>query len=165
MKKNKQDNNPQQKTKGGKRGLIFIISGVLVVLSVFGLTLLLVGSSDNNGGNDVEPGRSYDPLISELTGSEVYDPCDDDVVAEELPLCYVDTIYPLDFLNRFKSQPTECWVAVNGFAYNVTQGEGGYEYPGSESLDDLCGQDASERFDMDQVDPPPLEYLEGSVSG
>ena len=67
------------------------------------------------------------------------------------------------FLSRLRSTPDRCWVVINGYVYDVTQGDDGYEYPGTGSPDDLCGQDATERFRSDGVPYPDLRFLKGGL--
>ena len=76
-----------------------------------------------------------------------------------------DTSYSTDFLRRFRSSPNDCrcWIAVNGVAYDVMPAVGGYEYPGSGSILDLCGQDATEHFRVNDIDPPDIKFGRGSV--
>ena len=73
--------------------------------------------------------------------------------------------YPPDFLERFRSQPNECrcWIAVNGVAYDVMPAVGGYEYPGPGSIEDWCGQDATEHYRANDIDPPDVKFARGSV--
>ena len=76
-----------------------------------------------------------------------------------------DTSYPTDFLRRFRSSPNECrcWIAVNGVAYDVMPAVGGYEYPGPGSILDLCGQDATEHFRVNDIDPPDIKFGRGII--
>ena len=71
--------------------------------------------------------------------------------------------YRMVFLSRLRSTPDRCWVVINGYVYDVTQGDDGYEYLGTGSLDDLCGQDATERFRSDGVPYPDLRFLKGHL--
>ena len=153
------DNENSKKKTGGKRGLYLVVA-LLAVALVAGVVLLVLNR---------EKGEPEDPTIEKIVTQsgeiiEVYNPCVDDELKEKPLSCFTDTNYSLDFLGRFRSSPERCWVAVDGYAYDVTPGEDGYEYPGpGGTLDHLCGQDASERFATDSVAPPEREYLEGSV--
>ncbi|MCY4424968.1 MAG: S-layer homology domain-containing protein [Acidimicrobiaceae bacterium] len=73
--------------------------------------------------------------------------------------------YSLDYLRRFQSHPDECecWIAVNRVAYDVMPAVGGYEYPGPGSIADLCGQDATEHFRVNDIDPPDVKFARGTV--
>ena len=73
--------------------------------------------------------------------------------------------YGIDFLGRNRSDPTECrcWIAVNGVAYDVMPAVGGYEYPGPGSIEGLCGQDATEHYRVNDIDPPDVKFARGSV--
>ena len=71
--------------------------------------------------------------------------------------------YPMDFLRRFRNRPDKCWIAINGYAYDVTPREGGYAYPGPGAITDLCGQDASNHFATNNIDLPSQQYIVGSV--
>ncbi len=159
MDKNNQADNAKT-TKSRPSKSVLIGGGLFVlVLIVVGLLLLSIGfSGDNNDADSTD-------IPAEETGVvEFYDSCKDDKVEEKPLRCYVDTTYPLDFLNQFQSQPDNCWIAVDGFAYDITPGENGYEYPGEGSLEQLCGQDASDRFEIDEIDPPGRDYLRGEVA-
>ena len=68
--------------------------------------------------------------------------------------------YSLSFLQR-SNRPDRCWIAVNGYLYDVTPGEDGYNYPGPGQITDLCGQDATDHFVSNLLTYPPLEYLKG----
>ena len=70
--------------------------------------------------------------------------------------------YPIDFLMRFRNGPDNCWIAINGYAYHATPGNG-YEYPGPRSITDLCGSDASSHFSSNSIELPPQEHIVGSV--
>ena len=70
--------------------------------------------------------------------------------------------YPLIFLQR-RNRPDRCWIAINGYVYDVTQGDDGYEYLGTGSLDDLCGQDVTERFRSEGLPYPDLRFLKGHL--
>lgn len=72
--------------------------------------------------------------------------------------------YPLGFLQRFGSSLDGCWIAVNGYVFDVTPGDEGYNYPGPGSITDLCGQDASDHFAANSLDLPPARYLRGGLS-
>ena len=71
--------------------------------------------------------------------------------------------YPLSYLSKARSRPTNCWIAVNGYVYDVTPREGGYEYPGPGSIVDLCGQDATATFRANNIPAPPDEYRKGTL--
>ena len=71
--------------------------------------------------------------------------------------------YPLTFLQQLGSSPANCLIAVNGYVFDVTPGDDGYDYPGPGQITDLCGQDASEHFSSNNLDLPSLEYLRGAL--
>ena len=73
------------------------------------------------------------------------------------------TRYTLSSLAKSYARPTRCWIAVNGYVYDVTPREGGYEYPGPGSIVDLCGQDASSIFRANNIPAPPEEYRKGTL--
>ena len=75
----------------------------------------------------------------------------------------IHTNYSKKFIRDFRSRPDRCWVALNGYAYNLTPGESGYVYPGPGSITDLCGQDVSAHFAENNIDPPPQRHIVGSV--
>lgn len=70
--------------------------------------------------------------------------------------------YHLRFLQRYRSSPDRCWIAIDGYAYDVTPSVG-YVYTGPGSIEQLCGQDASEHFSTNNLDPPPQEFIRGYV--
>lgn len=148
----------ESKKSKSRRIDLIAVAIVVAVAVVAGLIFLLI--------NLLKCNCETDPAVVEgpKEVAELYDPCQDDDLEEKPLRCHVDTAYPLEFIARFRSRAEECWVVVDGFAYDVTQKEGGYEYTGSTSLDGLCGQDASERFRLDQIDPPSREFLKGAVS-
>ena len=153
-----EDNSNKKKSKNNTLYLAVAVL-LVMILVVGGIVLLIV-----NRGDD----KSQNPAITEVVSQdgrviEVYNPCADDDLKEKPLSCFTDTNYPLSFLSRYQSSPDRCWVAVDGYAYDVTPGPGGYEYPGPGGIDHLCGQDASERFADDSVAPPDRDYLEGSV--
>ena len=152
------EDNSNKKTKKSPNTYL-TVAILLVVVLIAGVILLLL-----NGGGDEPQDQAVEVVIGEQGQViEVYNPCADDQLEEKPLYCFTDTNYPLSFLSRFRSSPNSCWVAVDGYAYDVTSKPGGYEYPGPGGLDHLCGQDASERFATDSVPPPDREYLEGSV--
>ena len=71
--------------------------------------------------------------------------------------------YTLEYLARAGARPSKCWIAVGGYVYDVTQREGGYEYPGPGSITELCGQDATSHFSSNNFDPPDQAYIKGSL--
>ena len=71
--------------------------------------------------------------------------------------------YPLTFLQRLGNRPDRCWIAVNGYVFDVTPSDEGYEYTGPGEITDLCGQDASEHFSSNNLDMPPIRYLKGGL--
>ena len=71
--------------------------------------------------------------------------------------------YSLSSLEKSYARPTRCWIAVNGYVYDVTPREGGYEYPGPGSIVDLCGQDATATFRANNIPAPPDEYRKGTL--
>ena len=48
----------------------------------------------------------------------------------------IHTSYSKKFIKDFRSRPDRCWVALNGYAYNLTPGESGYVYPGPGAITD-----------------------------
>ena len=75
----------------------------------------------------------------------------------------INVNYSKRFIRTFRSRPSRCWIALNGYAYNVTPEEGGYVYPGPGNITDLCGQDVSAYFATNNIPTPPQQYLVGSV--
>ena len=75
----------------------------------------------------------------------------------------INVNYSKRFIRTFRSRPSRCWIALNGYAYNVTPEEGGYVYPGPGNITDLCGQDVSAHFAENNIDPPPQRHIVGSV--
>ena len=75
---------------------------------------------------------------------------------EELGALYGS--YTLSFLQAH-DRPDNCWIAVDGYVYDVTPGDEGYNYPGPGEITDLCGQ----AFSADDLDPPPPRYLRGGL--
>ena len=71
--------------------------------------------------------------------------------------------YLLVFLQRLRNTPERCWIAINGYVYDVTPGEEGYNYPGPGSITDLCGKDSSEHFSSNNLGYPPIRYLRGGL--
>ena len=61
------------------------------------------------------------------------------------------------------SGPSSCWIAVNGYVFDVTPGDGGYNYSGPGQITDLCGQDASEDFSSNNLDLPDARHLKGAL--
>ena len=151
--------NEDSKKQTNSRRWLYLVAALLALVLVAGIALLIL-NRDKEGPKD--------PAIEEVVSQsgeiiEVYNPCADDDLKEKPLTCFTDTNYSLDFLGRFRSSPDRCWVAIDGYAYDVTPGPGGYEYTGPGTLGHLCGQDASDRFSTDSVAPPGLDYLEGSV--
>lgn len=70
--------------------------------------------------------------------------------------------YHLRFLQKYRSNPDRCWIAIDGYAYDVTPSVG-YVYTGPGSIEQLCGQDASEHFSTNNLDPPAQEFIRGHV--
>ena len=66
---------------------------------------------------------------------------------------------------QLHNRPDNCWISINGYVYDVTPGEDGYQYPGPGSIVDLCGQNASNHFESNNIDDPPQQYIVGSVRG
>ncbi len=113
--------------------------------------------------NPWRDGGCKDSVIMEGEDNEYTDTDDNGAVDSGVPVEIPTPInYPMDFLERFRSTPDNCWVAVNGYAYDVTPGRG-YEYPGPGSITDLCGQDASDHFSSNNIELPPQEYVVGSI--
>ena len=137
----------------GRQCLVVIVA---LVLLVAGLVFLW-----QFGGNDPDQATDQDSTTPEVV--TVYNPCADDDLEEKPFTCFTSVNYSFDFLQRFRSRPDKCWIAVNGFVYDITTGPEGYEYPGPNPIDNLCGQDATERFQLDSVAPPGQEYLKGSA--
>ena len=71
--------------------------------------------------------------------------------------------YPLVFLQVLGSSSSSCWIAVNGYVFDVTPGDDGYEYTGPGQIADLCGQDASEHFSSNNLGLPDSSYLRGAL--
>ena len=71
--------------------------------------------------------------------------------------------YPLTFLQLLGNSPSNCWIAVDGYVFDVTPGDNGYEYTGPGQITDLCGEDASEHFSSNNLDLPGVEYLKGAL--
>ena len=71
--------------------------------------------------------------------------------------------YPLIFLQLLGNSPSNCWIAVDGYVFDVTPGDNGYEYTGPGQIADLCGQDASEHFSSNNLDLPGIEHLKGAL--
>ena len=92
-------------------------------------------SSNSNGEDNTGGGREIDHTVS----------------------------YTLAYLARSRARPSKCWVAINGYVYDVTPREGGYDYPGPGSITDLCGQDASHHFSSNNLDPPDQAYIKGRL--
>ena len=69
--------------------------------------------------------------------------------------------YPLFFLQKLRSRPDRCWIAVAGYVFDVTPGDLGYSNPGPGQVTDLCGQDATDHFGANGLELPPLRYLKG----
>ena len=70
--------------------------------------------------------------------------------------------YTLAFLQR-RNTLDRCWIAINGYLFDVTPGDDGYEYPGPGQLADLCGRDVSEHFSSNNLELPPAIYLKGGL--
>ena len=60
-----------------------------------------------------------------------------------------------------RNRRDNCWIAIDGYVYDVTPGDEGYDYAGPGSIVDLCGQDATDHFAANNLDPPPVEFLKG----
>ena len=125
------------------------------------VTPLENGSNRGNATSD-------DSLCSIVTDSEKRQ--DDAPIWQSdttpLPEIQVDTNYSYSFLKRFRSTPDRCWVGIgweqwSRWMYDISPGTG-YEYPGSGSIADLCGTDATEHF-WSNFDLPDLEYIVGST--
>ena len=71
--------------------------------------------------------------------------------------------YPLVFLQMLGNRPSSCWIAVDGYVFDITPGDNGYEYPGPGQLADLCGRDVSEHFSSNNLELPPAMYLRGGL--
>ena len=142
-------------TRWNRKLQLLVLAALILVVG----SGLLVFSNINDGDGAVAPVEDDSQPV------EVYDPCaDEDVPDDEKPFtCFTSVSYSLDFLQQHRSRPDKCWIAVNGFAYDITPGDKAYEYPGPSSIDNLCGQDASDRFRLDDVDPPDKKYLKGTV--
>ena len=102
--------------------------------------------------------------------SRLYVPVQEEPASTECPATQHSSGVPalsvsLDFLRRFRSDANECrcWIAVNGVAYDVMPADGGYEYPGPGSIEDLCGQDATEHYRVNGIDPPDVKFARGRV--
>ena len=112
-------------------------------------------------GSDVETGPA--PTETDPGAASPYNACTDASIDEKPLTCFTDVSYPRDFLQRFRSRPDNCWIRVGRYAYNITQGSTGYEYPGEGDIYELCGQHATTRFNEDGLGPPPIEHLAGLV--
>ena len=73
----------------------------------------------------------------------------------------IDSSYPEDFLQRFRSRLDRCWVSIDGWVFDVTPGDSGYEYRGQRPLAELCGRDATSEFNRQGLSLPPRDNLEG----
>ena len=71
----------------------------------------------------------------------------------------INVNYSKRFIRTFRSRPSRCWIALNGYAYNVTPEEGGYVYPGPGNITDLCGQDVSAYFATNNIPTPHNNIL------
>ena len=71
--------------------------------------------------------------------------------------------YTLEYLSRARARPDKCWIAVGSYVYDVTQGGGGYQYPGPGSINELCGTDATSHFAANNLDPPAQRFIRGTV--
>ena len=69
--------------------------------------------------------------------------------------------YSLVFLQRLHDRTDKCWVIVDGYVYDLTPGDEGYDYLGPDQITDLCAQDASEHFSSNGLATPPIDYLKG----
>ena len=100
-----------------------------------------------------------------LEGEEVDDNSEDanNITNSSINVDKFYTNYPMQFIRRYRSLPNKCWVVINGYAYDVTPRDNGYAYTGPGSITDLCGQDVSDYFASNNIDPPPQEYIAGSV--
>ena len=70
--------------------------------------------------------------------------------------------YSLNYLQRARSRPDKCWIGYFGLVYDVTPNNG-YEYAGPGSILDLCGTDVTVHFWTDDIEPPDLQYVRGSL--
>ena len=130
--------------------LLVVVVVVVVVLRAF------AGTPSENGA----AGTATQPIV----GS--YNICEDDKIADKPLSCHprATTVYPSSFLRINRNSPERCWIEVDGYVYNVSEGSG-YKYPGpNKTILDLCGLDASDRFKRESVNPPPPdEYLVGQI--
>lgn len=149
------------KNVGGKknRRLIYVGSALLGAAILVIITAFITASIVNKGGGETS---SEEPNENQTT--TFYDPCADDDLEEKPLSCFVSISYTPDFIRTFQSLPDDCWVIIDGYAYDITPGENGYVYPGPGSIDHLCGMDASERFGADGIDPPGMDYLKGQIN-
>lgn len=162
MDKNKQGKKSESSKGSRLKSPLSLI--VIAIVVAFVATLVLIGLSGENDDGGLTSGgepTGTSELEQTTSDSEVYDPCKDESLEEKPTNC---NSYPFEFLFRFRNQPDNCWIAVDGFAYDVTQREGGYEYNGEGTIDQLCGRDLSENFKENQISPPDREYLRGVVS-
>ncbi len=72
--------------------------------------------------------------------------------------------YTLEYLQRLYDRTDKCWVVVDGYVYDLTPGDEGYDFLGPGQITDLCAQDASEHFSSNGLGLPSINYLKGAFS-
>ena len=90
-------------------------------------------------------------------------PEDDALIQEDSREVTYSVSYTLEYLNRARARPDKCWIAIGNYVYDVTQGQGGYDYPGPGSINDLCGTDATSHFAANNLEPPGEEFIKGTL--
>ena len=121
---------------------------ILIVLALAGIIYRAL-----SGNDQPEPGA----------GSNLYaDPHCQGPVLNQSPECLHGLVYwKMDYVNRWRNKRHNCWVVINGYIYEITS------YPPLAGLDepiyDLCGHDASVRFEQLGLPRPDNSYLKGRV--
>ena len=72
--------------------------------------------------------------------------------------------YTLEYLQSLYDRTDKCWVVVDGYVYDLTPGDEGYDYLGPGQITGLCAQDASEHFSSNGLGLPSINYLKGAFS-
>ena len=72
--------------------------------------------------------------------------------------------YTLEYLQSLYDRTDKCWVVVDGYVYDLTPGDEGYDYLGPGQITDLCAQDASEHFSSNGLGLPSINHLKGAFS-
>ena len=79
-------------------------------------------------------------------------------------MCFVRVSYPRSIM-RLRSSLESCGIEIKGLLYDISPGSTDYSYPGEGDIYELCGQDATSRFEEDEVGLPPIRHLRGSLRG